>query len=155
MLTDEVLKRYAISPVDLPSAAWLAGAAAGLEVSVQRSPQWLWKPFIEDLLDLLVHHGNIVPADPGTSPKFGGGAIGSAYDALGGYVSIMGEFCPEGLYFKVSLARQADVARLLSPGHVYISSGEIVIPPHEIPAFLRLVPIHGPLSDTIVEEALV
>ncbi|MFX0054593.1 MAG: hypothetical protein ACFFAX_14375 [Promethearchaeota archaeon] len=155
MLTDEVLKRHAISPVDLPSAAWLAGAAAGLEVNTHRSPQWLWEPFIEDLLDLLVHHGNIEPAEPGTSPKFGDGAIGSAYDALGGYVSISGEFCPEGLYFKVPLERQKDVARLLSPGHAYISSGEIVIPLDEIPAFLRLVPIHGPLSDAIVEEALV
>jgi hypothetical protein len=71
MLTDEVLKRHAISPVDLPSAAWLAGAAAALQVNSHRSPQWLWEPFIEDLLDLLVHHGNIEPAEPGTSPKFG------------------------------------------------------------------------------------
>jgi hypothetical protein len=155
MLTDDVLKRHAISPVDLPSAAWLAGAAAGLEVNSHRSPQWLWAPFIEDLMDLLVHHGNIEPAEPGSSPKFGDGAIGSAYDALGGYVSITGEFCPEGLYFKVPLDRQKAVARLLSSGHVYVSSGEIVIPPHEILAFLRLVPIHGPLSDTIVEEALI
>jgi hypothetical protein len=154
MLTDEVLKRFAISPVDLPNAAWLAGAAAGLEASNHRSPQWLWGSFIEDLLDLMVHHGAIVPAAPGTSPDFGDGAIGSAYDALGGYVSVMGEFCPEGLYFKVPLERQKEVARLLSSRHVYVSSGEIVIPPHEIPSFLRLVPIHGPLSDTIVEEAL-
>ncbi|MFW9911432.1 MAG: hypothetical protein ACFFEU_03120 [Candidatus Thorarchaeota archaeon] len=155
MLADELLKRHAISPVDLPSAAWLAGAAAGLEVNNHRSPRWLWEPFIEDLLDLLVYHGNIEPAEPGTSPNFGDGAIGSAYDALGGYVSITGEFCPEGLYFKVPLERQKDVARLLSPGHVYVSSGEIVIPPHEVPSFLRLVPIHGPLSDTIDEEALI
>ncbi len=155
MLTDEVLKRFAIQPVDLPSAAWLAGAAAGLEVRKHRSPQWMWKPFIEDLLDLMVHHGGLEPANPGTSPDFGDGAIGSAYDALGGYVSVMGEFCPEGLYFKVPIECQADVARLLSSRHLFVSSGEIVIPPYEIPLFLRLVPIHGPLSDTIVEEALI
>ncbi len=154
MLTDEVLKRFAFRLVDLPNAAWLAGAAAGLEVSKHRSPQWLWRPFLDDLLDLMVHHGDIVPAVPGTSPNFGDGAIGSAYDALGGYVSVMGEFCPEGLYFKVPVECQKDVVKLLSSSYVYVSSGEIVIPPHEIPSFLRLVPIHGPLSDTIVEEAL-
>ncbi|MFW9847141.1 MAG: hypothetical protein ACFFD6_10355 [Candidatus Thorarchaeota archaeon] len=155
MLTDDVLRRFSLHPVDLPNAAWVAGAAAGLEIMHHRSPQWLWGPFLDDVVGLLEFQQGVLPAPPGTSPDIGDGSIGSALDALGGYVSIMGEVCPEGLYFKVPLEQQQDVMRLLSLDSIYITNGEVVIPNHELPAFIRLVPIHGPVADSIIEEELI
>jgi hypothetical protein len=155
MFSDDMLRRCAVTPVDMPNAAWLAGAAAGLGLVGTRSPQWLWDPFISDVKELVEISGDLTPAQPGTSPDVGDGSIGSAYDALGGYVSVVAEMCPEGLYFRVPTDCQAGVLCLLSSFDVRISAGEIVLSQSDIQAFARLVPIHGPLSDSFAEEELI
>jgi len=138
----------------MPQIAWLAGAAAGLRVAEHRSPSWLWEEFYDDIFQMIRLVGDIAPADPGIAPEDGDGLIGSAYDALGGYISVTGEVTPEGLYFRVPLSRQDDVKQLLNGLTSVRSNGEIVIPVFDLPAFLRLVPLEGPIAEWLEEEEL-
>jgi len=154
MFTDDMLNRVPLSPLQIPDASWLAGAAAGFKIVKSRSPKWMWGDFLEDIQDMIGVFGDIEPCAPGSYPTTGDGAIGSAYDALGGYVSIVAELCPEGLYFRVNPAHELDVARLFSGITLYGSNGEILVSMYDLPAFTRLVPIHGPLADTIEEDEL-
>ena len=87
MQVDDFIQSIPRAPFSMPQDSWLEGAAAGLRVAENRSPSWLWD---------------------------GDGLVGSAYDALGGYVSVTGEVTPEGLYFRVPLARQEEVSELLN-----------------------------------------
>jgi hypothetical protein len=138
----------------MPQIAWLAGAAAGLRVAENRSPSWLWEEFYDDIFQMIRMAGDVEPADPGTAPQDGDGLVGSAYDALGGYISITGEVTPEGLYFRVPLVRQDEVKQLLNGLTLVRSHGEIVIPMFDLPAFLRLVPLEGPISEWLEEEEI-
>ncbi len=154
MFTDEMINRVPLTPLQVPDASWLAGAAAGLEIVRTRSPKWMWEDFLNDIRDMIGLFGDITPSPPGTYPTTGDGAIGSAYDSLGGYVSIVGELCPEGLYFRVHPDHEVNVARLLSGITLHGSNGELLVSMYDLPAFTRLVPIHGPLADTIEEDEL-
>jgi hypothetical protein len=98
--------------------------------------------------------GDVKAAEPGTAPQDGDGHVGSAYDALGGYVSVTGEVTPEGLYFRVPLARQEEVIGLLKGLTLMRSHGEIVVPTFDLPAFLRLVPLEGPIAEWLQEEEI-
>jgi hypothetical protein len=80
--------------------------------------------------------------------------VGSAYDALGGYVSVTGEVTPEGLYFRVPLARQEQVIELLKGLTLLRNNGEIIVPTYDLPAFLRLVPVEGPIAEWLEEEEI-
>ena len=136
----------------IPQASWLAGAVAGLQIIGSRTPEWLWQDFIQDIYDMVRMIGAITPAEPGTNPVHGDGLIGSAFDALGGYVSVVGEMCPEELYFRVPITRQEDIARLLKGLTLFRSHGDIVIPHYDLPAFTRLVPLEGPVAEQVELE---
>ena len=151
-MVDDVIYSIPHETYSLPQASWLAGAAAGLQIMGPRTPEWLWSDFIHDIYDMIRTIGEVVPAEPGTAPTYGDGLVGSAFDALGGYVSIVGEVCPEGLYFRVPLARQENVARLLNGLRLFRSHGEIVIPVYDLPAFSRLVPLEGPVAEQLEDE---
>jgi len=138
----------------MPQVSWLAGAAAGLQVAENRSPSWLWEEFYDDIFQMIRLVGDVEAADPGTAPRDGDGLVGSAYDALGGYISVTGEVTPEGLYFRVPLARQREVTQLLNGLTLLRSNGEIVIPMSDLPAFLRLVPLEGPIAEWLEEEEI-
>ncbi len=152
MMVDDIINNRSRIPYCLPNASWLAGACAGLSLVGQRTPSWLWDEFISDISDMIDLLGDIEPANPGTSPSYGDGKIGSAYDALGGYVSVAGEICPEGLYFRVPLARQEDIVQLLKEMTLRRRRGELLVPHYDLPAFLRLVPLDGPLADEVELE---
>ena len=154
MQVDDFIQSVPRAPFSLPQVAWLAGAAAGLRVAENRSPSWLWEEFYDDIFQMIRLVGDVVPADPGTAPQDGDGLVGSAYDALGGYISITGEVTPEGLYFRVPLARQEEVIQLLNGLTLLRSNGEIVVPMFDLPAFLRLVPLEGPVSKRLEEEEI-
>jgi hypothetical protein len=151
-MIDDIILNIPRETFSLPQASWLAGASAGLQIMGSRTPEWLWKDFVNDILDMIRLIGNIEPAEPGTSPIHGDGQVGSAYDALAGYVSIVGELCPEGLYFRVPVTRQEEVARLLQGLTLFRSHGDIVIPLYDLPAFTRLVPLEGPVADQVELE---
>jgi hypothetical protein len=154
MLTDDMLSKIPRNPYQIPDASWLAGAAAAIKLAGTRSPRWLWGDFIDDIAEMIEMAGDINPAAPGESPCTGDGSIGSAYDALGGYVSVVGELCPEGLYFRVLPQNESKVASLLSGITLHGSNGDLLVSMYDLSAFTRLVPIHGPLADTIEEEDL-
>ena len=151
-MVDDIIYSIPREIYSLPQVSWLAGAAAGLHVVCSRTPTWLWNDFIRDIHDMIRMIGEVVPAEPGTAPAYGDSHVGSALDALGGYISIVGEVCPEGLYFRVPLARQENVARLLNGITLFRSHGEIVIPPYDLLAFSRLVPLEGPVAEQLEEE---
>ncbi|MFW9806217.1 MAG: hypothetical protein ACFFFK_05760 [Candidatus Thorarchaeota archaeon] len=152
MQVDDFIQGIPRAPFSMPQIAWLAGAAAGLMVSPSRSPSWLWEDFYDDIFQMIRLVGDVEAAEPGTSPQDGDGHLGSAYDALGGYVSITAEVTPEGLYFRVPLARQEEVIQLLKGLTLLRSHGEIVVPIYDLPAFLRLVPVEGPIAEWLEEE---
>ena len=152
MMVDDIINGAPQTPYSLPNASWLAGACAGLNLVGPRTPSWLWDDFVADIYNMINLLGNIEPAEPGTSPKYGDGELGSAYDALGGYVSVVGEVCPEGLYFRIPVARHEDIVQLLKELTLHRRRGELLIPKYDIPAFLRLVPLEGPLADDVELE---
>ena len=151
MQIDDFIEKLPLTPYSLPQMAWLAGAAAGLQITRNRPPSWLWQDFYEDILQMIRLAGDIEPVKPGTAPQDGDGLIGAAHDALGGYISVIGEVTPEGLYFRVPLASQKKVLQLLEGLTVVRSHGEIVIPTLDLPAFLRLIHLEGPVSEWLEE----
>jgi hypothetical protein len=154
MQVDDFIQSAPRTPLSIPQVAWLAGAAAGLKIAPNRTPNWLWDDFYVDICQMIQIAGDVEAAEPGTSPKHGDGQIGSAYDALGGFVSVTGEVTPEGLYFRVPLSRQEDVIKLLKGLTLVRFHGEIVIPITDLPAFLRMVPLEGPVSEWLEEEEI-
>jgi hypothetical protein len=151
-MIDDIIFSVPRETFSLPQASWLAGAMAGLQIIGARTPEWLWKEFIDDIHDMVRMIGEIAPAEPGTAPIHGDGLIGSAFDALGGYVSVVGELCPEGLYFRVPITRQEEIGRLLKGLTLFRSRGDIMIPPYDLPAFARLVPLEGPVAEQVELE---
>jgi hypothetical protein len=154
MMVDDIIHGLPREPYSLPQASWLAGAAAGLQILQPRTPRWMWEDFISDVYAMINLLGDVEPAEPGTSPKHGDGRIGSAYDALGGYVSVAGELCPEGLFFRVPIARQEQVLELLKNLTLFRAHGEILVPHYDLPAFTRLVPMEGPVAEQIEVEVV-
>ena len=154
MMIDDVIHGVPQTPYSLPQASWLAGAAAGLKILEPRTPKWMWEGFINDVRDMMDLIGDIEPAEPGTAPDYGDGQIGSAFDALGGYVSVAGELCPEGLFFRVPVARQEQVLELLRGLTLFRSHGEILVRNYDLPAFTRLVPIEGPVAEQLMLEVV-
>ncbi|MGY5863163.1 MAG: hypothetical protein RTV41_01020 [Candidatus Thorarchaeota archaeon] len=155
MQIDDFIHSAPRTPFNMPQVSWLAGAVAGLKVVGKRSPSWLWESFIQDVFEMIQLAGEVEPVDPGSAPEEGDGIIGSAFDAIGGYISVTGEKTPEGLYFRVPVRCQKQVKELLSGITLLRSDGEIIIPEHDIPAFLRLVPVEGPLVEWLEQEELV
>jgi hypothetical protein len=154
MMVDDIILGISRDPYSIPEASWLAGAAAGLQILKPRTPKWQWEGFIADVYDMMNLIGDVEPAEPGTAPKYGDGRVGSAYDTLGGYVSVAGEVCPEGLYFRVPIARQEQVLELLKDITLFRSHGEILVPTYDLPAFTRLVPLDGPVAEQVELEVL-
>jgi hypothetical protein len=154
MQIDDFIEGAPRIPFNLPQIAWLAGAAAGLQIARNRTPNWLWSEFYEDILQMIRLAGDIEPVRPGEPPGDGDGLLGSAYDALGGYISVTGEVTPEGLYFRVPLANQEEVLHLLKGLTLMRSHGEIVIPTFDLPAFLSLVHLEGPVSEWLEEAEI-
>ncbi len=138
----------------IPQIAWLAGAIAGLKIVGKRTPNWLWQEFYDDIFQMIQLVGVVPTADPGSAPPEGEEFVGSAFEALGGYVSVAGEITPEGLYFRVPLASQQNIIQLLKGLTVLKYHGEIVIPAFDLPAFLRSVPIEGPIAGLLEEEEI-
>jgi len=155
MMVDDIIHGVSRAPYSLPQTSWLAGAKAGLQILKPRTPRWLWEDFISDVYEMLTLVGDVEPAEPGTSPEYGDGTIGSAYDALGGYVSVAGELCPEGLFFRVPVASQEPVLELLKGLTLFRSHGEILVPMYDLLAFTRLVPLEGPVAEQIMLEDVV
>ena len=154
MMVDDIIHGAPQTPYSLPRASWLAGAAAGLKILEPRTPKWMWEGFIADVYSMMNLIGDVKPAEPGTSPDYGDGQIGSAYDALGGYVSVAGELCPEGLFFRVPVARQEQVLELLKGLTLFRLHGEILVRNYDLPVFTRLVPIEGPVAEQLMMEVV-
>ncbi len=154
MMVDDIILGVPQIPYSLPRASWLAGAAAGLKILEPRTPKWLWEGFIADVYAMMDLIGDVKPAEPGIAPDYGDGQIGSPYDALGGYISVAGELCPEGLYFRVPVARQEQVLELLKGLTLFRAHGEILVRNYDLPAFTRLVPIEGPVAEQLMMEVV-
>ncbi len=154
MMIDDYIHDAPLTPYSFPQEAWVSGAAAGLKILEPRTPKHLWEDFISDVFDMISFFGDIEPTKPGAAPKYGDGRIGSAYDALGGYVSVVGEVCPEGLFFRVPLAHLEQVLELLKDMTLFRAHGEILVRNYDLPAFTRLVPLMGPVAEQLDMEVV-
>lgn len=152
MMVDDIIHNVTPTPYNIPQVSWLAGAAAGLQILEPRTPKWMWEDFISDVYEMINQLGDVEPAEPGTSPKYGDAMIGSKFDALGGYCSVAGELTPEGFFFRVPVARQEQVLELLNGLTLFRSHGEILVPMYDLPAFARLVPLEGPVAEQMMME---
>jgi hypothetical protein len=136
--------------LELVDPAWVAGAAAGLMMVGDRFPARLWSGFINWVYSMIELLGVAEPAEPGCSAFDGDASIGSALDALGGYVSITGAIVKEGLYFRVDLDHVDGVQSLLQEmGEV--RPGGFLIGWEELDSFLMLVQLAGPVRDSLRE----
>jgi hypothetical protein len=90
--------------------------------------------------------GSVRPAEPGVEPDDNG----SVYDVIGGYISIAGRFTQEGLRFKVPVSRQQKMMRLFG-GILLREHEDMIVRGYDLLRFSRLVPIRGPLADSIDE----
>jgi hypothetical protein len=130
--------------------AWVAGAAAGLAIVGERAPSWLWTPFIEDVHVMIEMLNGIEPADPGEIPEDSDGSIASAYESLGGYVSLTGVVRAEGLFFRLLVDSIEEVQTLLQ-GMGLPEKGGLLIPKDDLDTFLMLVHLDGPIAEEITE----
>jgi hypothetical protein len=154
MQVDDFIRSVPRTPFNIPRVSWLSGAAAGIRIGGKRSPGWLWDAFFNDVAEMIQLVGDVEPVVPGYAPDEGDGLIGSAFDALGGYISVTGEITPEGLYFRVPVRCQKHVKELLNGITIHRSDGEIIVPDYDMPAFLRLIPIEGPLAEWLEQEEI-
>jgi hypothetical protein len=134
--------------IDIVDTAWLGGAIAGLEIPRGREPAWEWAPFLEDLLDVAEIVWDVEPICPGEYPT-----TGSVLDSLAGYISMTGQVCDHGIIFPVHSDVVPEVKNQLTGINVRYLGGLLVIPSEEIPRFLSLVPIRGPLEERLQEVA--
>ncbi len=134
--------------LDMVDSAWLGGALAGLEIPRGREPAWEWAPFLEDLFDIVEMTWDVQPINPGEIP-----ATGSALDSLGGYISLTGHICNHGIIFPVRSTIVYEVTKQLTGINVRYLGGLMIIPHEEIPRFMGIVPIRGPLEDRVQEES--
>jgi hypothetical protein len=147
MLTSQEIRTTQKLGFNSPNDAWLAGAKAALGLPHNRS-EWLWSEFIHDVEEL-VELSTVQPAKPGEEPVLDGDLTGSAFDALGGFVSIVGYVSPEGLSFPIRLCQLERIKCLFSGMFLKYKSKtrRIVIPRCDLLAFLNLVPICGPIME--------
>ena len=137
--------------VETPNPAWVAGAKAGLMVIGDRTPDWLWDSFVEDIYEMMDRLGDVEATEPGLS--LSDDYDGSVFDILGGYVSTAGDVIPEGLVFKLPLDRHEEIMTLLPGITLYRSKQGLVIPRYEITSFLRWVPVRGPVIEKLFDDA--
>jgi hypothetical protein len=107
---------------------------------------WRWEDFFSQIQDL-IEYSDVKPAKPGEEPFIDETQKGSALDALGGYVSIAGDVTPEGLSFPVHLAQLERIENLLSGMLLKRVGSKILVPQYDLPGFLKLVPILGPVAE--------
>jgi hypothetical protein len=134
-----------------PNEAWLAGAKAGLQEIQGGRNDWVWKEFIENIQNQLEGLG-IKATRPGEEPQLEH-VIGSAFEALGGYVSVAGNVQPDGHSFPVHLSSYEQLESLLSGFLMKRDRKHIVIPQYDIVPFRRLVPLRGPVAEWLEEVA--
>jgi hypothetical protein len=147
MLTSHELKNIQFYGFETPNSAWLAGAKAALELQQNRA-DWPWSEFRNNI-EGMVELSEITPAKPGEEPVLDESYIGSAFDALGGYVSLAGDVTPSGLSFPVRLQQLEKIKYLFSGLCVMWDSStrRILIPHYDLAPFLKLVPLRGPILD--------
>ncbi len=140
--------RYLLPNDHLIDYTWLGGAVAGLQVLQQRDNDWIWAPFIVDIMDTIEMVSDLEEISPGDEPT-----NGSVLDSLGGYVSVAGVMHRDGLYFPIPRDAAPKVIDQL-PGvpYTYHSNGWMLIPRDALQSFTRLVPLRGPLETLIQEE---
>ena len=146
MLTSQELKNIQVLGFETLNSSWLAGAKAALEFQQNRT-DWQWSEFKKDIEELVELSG-IFPAKPGEEPVLDESHTGSAFDALGGYVSLAGDVTPSGLSFPARLHQLEKIKYLFSGLYLKWDSStrRIVIPHYDLAPFLKLVPIRGPIA---------
>ncbi|MCK5150621.1 MAG: hypothetical protein KAQ65_02220 [Candidatus Thorarchaeota archaeon] len=134
--------------MDMVDSAWLGGALAGLEIPRGREPDWEWAPFLEDLFDIAEMVWDVQPISPGEYPT-----TGSVLDSLGGYISLTGHVCNQGIVFPVNSNVVSEISKQLAGINIRYLGGLMVIPTEEIPRFMSIIPIRGPLEERVQEVA--
>ena len=126
---------------------WLGGAISGLKKLSVKDQEWKWAPFIIDIIDTIEYAGDVKEILPGDETS-----QGSVFDSLGGYVSIVGNLCPEGLYFPVSKEQAHKVMNKLAGIASSYQNERVMIPRNQLSSFYHIVPMRGPLETQLMEE---
>ena len=124
---------------------WIRGALAGLDISSERDPAWLWKPLLDDLKSMQEFY-DIKPLMPWQETE-----KQPILDALGGYVSITATVSGQGLLFPLPYEIAKIVGKNLHGIELEVHSHGITIPWNQISAFTSLVQIRGPVEEWILE----
>ena len=124
---------------------WIRGALAGMDISSERDPAWLWKPFLEDLKSMQDLY-DIKPLMPWQETE-----EQSILDSLGGYVSITASISDAGIRFPLPSEMTKKISEYLSGMDIEVHSHAITIPWNQISRFTSLVQIRGPVEEWILE----
>jgi len=124
---------------------WIRGALAGLDISSERDPAWLWKPFLEDLKSMQDLY-DIKPLKPWQETE-----EQSILDSLGGYVSITASISGTGIRFPLPSEIVKRISEYFPAMDIEVHSHGITIPWDQIDAFTSLVQIRGPVEEMILE----
>jgi hypothetical protein len=152
MLVGDTLERYSGISYESPNPSWLAGALEGLSVVGERQPSWRWDWFLEEIYEMVEFFGGVTPSEPGSIPVEGDGSLGSAYDTLGGYVSVAGQATSQGILIRLATDRLKDLKQLLQDMVIIKEPEGVLVPHHELDHFLMLIPLKGPIMEILQEE---
>ncbi len=144
MLVQTSLNSHQIFDLHFHDYPWLSGAAFGLQ-SLVSVPDELARDLVEEIRAL-----GITPVAPGESYSLGDGTESSAYDVLGGYVSVTGVRHPAGLLIPIPSSRQGAVRRLVSVVHK-VDENWMIVRLDDLPNFTRIVPLKGLVADSVTQ----
>jgi hypothetical protein len=146
-LTNEMYKGLSRNDLDYIDPDWLAGAITGLNIAGMRSPSYEWDPFLEDIEWMNAVLGGVNPVDMSSMEK-----IQSYYDFLGGYISMTGTLCSEGLRFRTIPEAQIQIRQWLSGLEIVSGGNDLLVPNTSLMQLINLVPLRGPVEDQLIQE---
>lgn len=143
MTNDMMIKETGLVP-PLPEAGWLSGLLAGLDAVRRRGPDWLWRPFIEDMHHLTTVLGVDRGTGPGDTPP-----VGTALAALGGYISATGDVKDGHLNIPIPFLRGDVVRDILQCEGAEVRANSIRVPMMCIDSLLSRVTLDGPVLELL------
>ena len=81
--------------------------------------------------------------------------VRSIYDALAGYISVIGTLGPEGLWFRASPEAQKMITQWISGIDIICSNNDLIVPFTSLRSFMNLIPIRGPVEDELIQEGYI
>lgn len=146
--TDDIMNSTHISYSDIPDWEWLEGAVTGIQLFSKKEPDWLWRQFLDDILQMQELYDI---RSSGLWDKREGNALCSF---LGGYVSVTGSVAVNGLSFPIPYGTGEIFRESLCGLSLKIEPNKITVPLSEIDVFSTIVMLRGPVQDYLLEMVI-